>query len=74
MQNFSVTIILHEMRVDDLRGPKTAISTPLETLNFDFNNSCIFGRLKFPKIKNSEPQNSKMGSFSTSLSAKIGST
>ena len=50
LQNFSKTEIIREINLGSFISTKSAISTHLETLNFDFfKNFCTFGRLKFTK-------------------------
>ena len=52
-QKFYITQNLREIKVGEIRVPKSAILTHLETLNFDFYEVLLF--LKADKLRISEP-------------------
>ena len=54
-QNFSITQILREIKFGDFGGPKNAILTHLEALNFDLYEFLYFLKAKNCKNQNSEP-------------------
>ena len=52
--NFPVTLLLREINFAEFRVPKTAVSTILETLNFDFWKNVTLKNVKSSKNSNSE--------------------
>ena len=50
LQYFSITQILREIKVDDFRGPKTAILTHVETLIFDFDEFLHYSKAGIDQI------------------------
>ena len=61
---FPATQIFREINIRDLKGPKTAILTHLEAMNFDFLSIFVFSEgWNLPKTKIQRPWNCKNGIF-----------